>query len=192
MFAPNYGSPDTPPDLRWDPSKTLFMMHFGINDVTIDYLRDDLHLVLSGPIAAYDTLLTRLYTYGARNFLILNVGPVDKNFALKTGETEKTKRLKGNIAQWNEQLQQLRTNLTNTHHDVTAFIFDMNQFLPWLAKNPTNFEATKDLKNTTDVCVEYAFGLGVPPKDSGLPSFEQKHPVCGVPLTQYFWVSTVF
>lgn len=192
MFKPTYTLPDTPNELRWDPDTTLFMIRFGINDVTIDYLRDDMHLVVSEPITSYFYLAQDLYHLGARNFLFLNLGPVDRNFGRNGGNVENVQRLTDNIAEFNKGIAEVKQNLTQMYSDLTAFIFDVHTFLPWLAEDPMRLEASQGLRNTSDICLEYAWGLAGPTPASSKFSFEQSSVGCGVPLEQYFWVSTKF
>ena len=191
-FRPVYASDETPRELHWDSSTTMFMIRFGMNDVTIDYLNEDMHVIVKQSIEMYVELVEELYHLGARNFVFLNLGPVESNFGIHGGNPDNVRTLADNILKFNEQLVEVKQNLTHTHRDVTAFLFDVHKFLPWLEEDTTRMDASRDVKNTTDVCLEYAWGLAPPTSDSGKHPFEQYSPACGVPASEYFWVSATF
>ncbi|KAL8812819.1 MAG: hypothetical protein Q9200_000748 [Gallowayella weberi] len=74
-FLPNYA---TNSGVEWTRSNSLFTVFFGINDVILSYTQRNstLNFLL---IKSYERYVHRLYDAGARNFLFLNVPPIDRS-----------------------------------------------------------------------------------------------------------------
>jgi phospholipase/lecithinase/hemolysin len=93
---------------------------------------------------------------GARNFLFLNVPPVDKSpltasqgAAAQAGEAE-------DIAAFNSALSNLVSNLIKSNPDTTTFLFDAHALFTAILQNPRQFPPTRNLKNLTNYCGAYA------------------------------------
>ncbi|KAI4207919.1 MAG: hypothetical protein LQ346_000256 [Caloplaca aetnensis] len=74
-FLPTYA---TNSGVAWSGSNSLFTVFFGINDVILSYGQRDstLNYLL---IKSYESLVHQLYAAGARNFLFMNVPPIDRS-----------------------------------------------------------------------------------------------------------------
>ncbi|MCJ1241910.1 hypothetical protein MMC14_009916 [Varicellaria rhodocarpa] len=178
-FIPVYAGVDN--GVGWTSVNSLFAAFFGINDVGNSYsgqnatLNDDIFVV-------YARLVDQLYQAGARNFLFLNVPPVN----LSPGTTvngQDTVDLEGaDIEDFNQHIANLATNLSATYPDATVFQFNTNTIFSQILEDPTSYPQTADIANTTGYCVAY---------ENGTPTMDYFDASCGVPVQDYFWLNTL-
>ncbi|KAL9057988.1 MAG: hypothetical protein Q9162_001980 [Coniocarpon cinnabarinum] len=171
---------------EWDTDTTLLIFRFGVNDCMNEYTFPDHVLDVSKDILRYEQVAEILHAAGLRNFLFLNIGPIDENFRNTGGDPARVEILSSNIAKWNAALPAMTSNLTARHSDIHARTFDTHSFFSWLEKNPAEVPATKQLQNTTGICPFYS---AVVPGAPGEKEYQLDFPGCSAPLEQYFWVS---
>ena len=176
-YLPTY-SPK-PSYLSWESNDTLFSIFIGINDIGNSYQTQDATLPAL-IFSALSNIVDQLYLSGARNFLFLNVPPVDlspqtaaQGFSNQSLEAEA-------IVDWNNRIVGLSENLTSTYSDATAFVFDTNSVFKQVLDEPCTFEQTCPYTNTTTYCDVYT---------EGTPSWYTYDAACGVPVDQYFWLN---
>jgi phospholipase/lecithinase/hemolysin len=179
-FLPLYAADEV---LPWKSLDTLFGIFIGINDVGNSYGSLNLSVDLNGLIfAEYASLVEQLYSAGAKNFLFLNVPPVDRS-PLTTAQGANASALEAkDIAYFNSQVSVLATNLTTTHKDATAFVFDTNTLFTQVLDDPQRFPETALYKNTTNYCVGY---------ENGTPTEDYFNATCGIPVNEYFWLNSL-
>ena len=179
-FLPLYAADEV---LPWKSSDTLFGIFIGINDVGNSYGSLNSSVDLNGLIfAEYASLVEQLYSAGAKNFLFLNVPPVDRS-PLTTAQGANASALEAkDIAYFNSQVSVLATNLTTTHKDATAFVFDTNALFTQVLDDPQRFPETALYKNTTNYCVGY---------ENGTPTEDYFNATCGIPVNEYFWLNSL-
>lgn len=100
-------------------------------------------------------MCTQLYGSGARNFLFLNVPPIDRTpGSLVLSDIER--RLQAAyIGEFNFRLGALVYNFVQRYPDATAFSFDTNYLFTQALDNPTRFHETEEYRNTTHYCAAY-------------------------------------
>lgn len=151
-FFPVYGSSS------WKAEDTIFGVFIGINDVGNSYgqgaaatksLNDEI-------FAVYEGLMEMLYNIGGRNFLFLNVPPVDRS-PLTMGQGAASQALeKADIEAFNDRVGQLADQLKDAHSDVNIFTVDTNALFTDVLDKPSSFPQTALYKNTTAYCDAYA------------------------------------
>ncbi|KAL6721295.1 hypothetical protein ACLMJK_000397 [Lecanora helva] len=165
----------------WSSSNTLFSIFFGINDVTNSWAmgNDSLNYEV---IQSYQNLVNTLYNAGARNFLFLNVPPVDRSpGTIEQGPASQAAEA-GYLGRFNFRLGALVHNLGVRHSDTTSFLFDTNFLFTRVLDDPTQFAETAGLRNTTEYCVAY---------ENSTPTMTYFDPSCGIPVNEYFWLNTL-
>ncbi|MCJ1415091.1 hypothetical protein MMC32_001421 [Xylographa parallela] len=178
-FLPVYGTKANV--AGWTADNSLFAAFFGINDVGNSYgAQND---ALNGQIFdIYLKLVNQLYAAGARNFLFLNVPPVN----LSPGTTEYGPgaiALEGlDIADFNDRLAAMAYGFAAANPDATVFQFDTNAIFSAVLTNPASFPATALYKNTTGYCPAYA---------NGTPQPNTFYPNCTYPVNEYFWLNSL-
>ena len=76
-YLPKYSN--HPSFFKWTKKNTLFASFLGINDIGNAYSSANGSSVLAEDIAEYASLMDVVYKSGARNFLFLNVPPVNRS-----------------------------------------------------------------------------------------------------------------
>ena len=121
----------------------------------------------------------KVYAVGARNFLFLNVPPVQRApMTLEYGARDEV--VEGSaIQEWNERLIKVVRQLQKKHTDVTIFALDTYTIFSAVLNNPKIFPQTAGYRNTTSYCEAYA---------NGTPSLTSFNESCGLPVSEYFWL----
>lgn len=179
-FLPLYAATEV---LPWQSADTLFGIFIGINDVGNSYGSLNSSVDLNDLIfAEYASLVEKLYNAGAKNFLFLNVPPVDRS-PLTTAQGANASALEAtDIAYFNSQIDLMVSNLTMAHKDATAFVFDCNTLWNQVLDDPQRFPETAGYKNTTNYCVGY---------ENGTPTEDYFNATCGIPVNEYFWLNSL-
>ncbi|CAD6575220.1 MAG: hypothetical protein ASARMPREDX12_007151 [Alectoria sarmentosa] len=177
-FMPHYGISNHTGAARWNATNSLFTTFFGINDVRRctdqPLTKDDCSEIFESLFAIYAFLLEQLYLTGARNFLILNIPPLDlMPFSRKWGHPVPPRA----VSDWNARLAYLASSLTHVHPDVTVFQFDTHALFTKVIDDPKSYQQTAIYKNTADNCEEYKAA-------SKKNDFDE---VCGMELENYLW-----
>ncbi|KAI4130282.1 MAG: hypothetical protein LQ338_001820 [Usnochroma carphineum] len=151
-FLPTYASNS---GVAWSGSNTLFTVFFGINDVILSYAQRNstLNFLL---IKSYENLVHQLYAAGARNFLFLNVPPIDRSPGILARDTATQESMAGYIGEFNFRLILLVYNLAVHYPDTTVWLFDTNWLFTRLLNNgPGSFSETSSYLNVTGYCAAY-------------------------------------
>ncbi|KAF2170240.1 carbohydrate esterase family 16 protein [Zasmidium cellare ATCC 36951] len=170
QYVPIYSK--HPSYFNWQPQSTLFTIFIGINDVNNGYNLPNKSQLYSQELTEYAQLVDTLYQTGARNFVLLNVPPIDRDpITTETGEAA-VESQKTDIAAWNGKVNSIVKNL-NRKPGVTAFLFDANALYNKVIDEPCSYPETCALKDTSSYCPMYAFGT---------PTWYSKDPQCEYPL----------
>ncbi|KAK5131701.1 hypothetical protein LTR08_000755 [Meristemomyces frigidus] len=179
-FIPVYA--DHPSFFDWQANSTLFATFIGINDVGNAYGEANSSIIYSLIFPEYAGLMDQLYQSGARNFLFLNVPPVDRSpLSVAAGAAAQAIEAR-DIAAWNANVTRLAANLSSTYADATTFVFDTNAAFTQVLDDPCSHPETCPYKNTTDYCPAYA---------NGTPSWYTLNATCIYPVDEYFWLNTL-
>lgn len=176
-FIPYYVDAQT---AGWTSDNSLFSFFFGINDVGNSYYMNN--ATLNGDIfSVYGGLVYSLYQAGARNFLFLNVPPVDQAPLTAANGASAQQQEASDIADFNSRIAQLASTVAS-YADATVFTYDTNALFSQVLQNPAAYPQTAGLKNTTSYCAAY---------ENGTPAVDTFDPSCGVPVNQYFWLNSL-
>lgn len=149
-YLPTYAQ--HPSFFDWKPETTLFAIWIGINDVNLAYNRANSTLTFKLIFDEYTALAEKLYESGARNYLLLNLPPVDRcPMTVATGPAAQQLQ-KTTIEAWNRSLRALETHLKATHPDVTTFFIDTNKIFRGVISDPCSYPSTCAYKNTIWYC----------------------------------------
>lgn len=154
-WFPTYAS--KPASAPWSSDNTLFAIFDGINDVGNSWWRGvPATTTLNAAIfAVYHGLIDELYYAGARNFLFLNVPPVDRAPLTNVQSAANQAEEKADILAWNTGLISMAQYLKADKPDVNVFTVDANALFTEVLDNPKSFPQTAGYKNTTGYCVAY-------------------------------------
>ena len=179
-YLPKYSS--HPRFFNWKADNTLFASFFGINDIGNAYANSNASWVLADDIAEYASLMDQVYQSGARNFLFLNVPPVNRS-PLTVAQGALSQALEASyIHAYNKNITRMAANLSSTYTDATTFVFDTHKIFKQVLNNPCSHPETCPYQNTTDYCVSY---------EDGTPSSYTFYQNCSIPVDQYFWLNTL-
>lgn len=154
QYLPTYGS--APASAPFSSSDSLFAFFIGINDVGNSWWLSNATTLYDQIFAEYGGLLDQVYETGARNFLFLTVPPVNlAPLTLENGDYAIENEGKM-IDVWNEKLKNMTTAFNARHANASnIFIHDTHGVFDKALKDPTAFEQTSGLKNTTGYCTAY-------------------------------------
>lgn len=166
----------------WKPENTLFASFLGINDVGNAYANPNASWVLADTIAEYASLMDEVYQSGARNFLFLNVPPVDRA-PLTEAQGASAETLEADyIEAFNVNITLMAANLSLTYSDATTFVFDTNNIFNQVLDFPCSYPETCPYLNTTDYCFFY---------ENGTTNWYSFNKECKIPVDEYFWLNTL-
>ena len=103
----------------------------------------------------YHGLVDELYYAGARNFLFLNVPPVDRSPLAKLNSVADQAIEKADIAAWNAAVFAMAAAIKQDKPDTNVFTVDTNKYFTEVLDNPASFPQTAGYKNTTNYCTAY-------------------------------------
>lgn len=180
LFLKHLGShPATTP---WRSDNSLFTIFIGINDVGNSYWLGDFDNFHNHLMDVYFGLVDKLYSTGARNFLFINVPPVNRSpLTVAQGDSAITTE-KEALTSYNSKLVErvatLRKDKTKAKSPVWARVFNYSTLFNNILDNGHHY----GLKNTTGFCDKY---------QSGTPAWDTFDPVCGVRVDEYFWLNSL-
>ncbi|KAI0839695.1 carbohydrate esterase family 16 protein [Hypoxylon sp. FL0890] len=186
-FIPGYtgDSPIAPSAPKWTGADSVFAIWIGINDVgnSYDSGAGSSGLLYTKVFEVYSGLVDQLYSSGARNFVFINVPPVDRS-PLTVGQGEDSVEAeKSAIADWNNRVSDTAAALKSNHtDDVNVWVYDSNKIFGEVLDNPSAYEQTAGLKNTTSFCTAY---------QNGTPDENTLTPSCGIAVNEYFWLNNL-
>ncbi|KXH26797.1 fungal cellulose binding domain-containing protein [Colletotrichum salicis] len=152
-FIPNY----TGTNQTWDAESFLFGFFIGINDIGKSYSNGnstDLHPLI---FDKYAKLVEEVYEAGARNFLFLNVPPLERmpRTTQSNAAQERIPLEKSAVEDWNERLNVFVNELREAHGDATMFQYDTYGLFGRVINTPGRYKETAVYKNTTTYCSAY-------------------------------------
>ena len=179
-FFPYYV--ETGANARWNSNNALFCVFIGINDIGNAWYKSNATAIFDATFHVYAGLLDELYHAGARNFLFINVPPV--NLApLTTSQGPSSISAEGAaIEGFNDWISNLAYSVEYTYPDSTVFQFDTHSLFDQVLEYPAAYPQTSGYKNTTAFCVAY---------ENGTPALNTFDPSCGIPVDQYFWLNSL-
>ena len=98
---------------------------------------------------------TQLYTSHARNFLFLNVPPVNRSPLTTSAGPSASALEASSITAFNAALRTLASTFSAAHADATVFLYDTNGLFTAVLDDPRHFPETAGYVNTTAYCVAY-------------------------------------
>jgi phospholipase/lecithinase/hemolysin len=162
---------------RMDKSKALVAVWIGINDIS-----DSSKFTNVSFPAFYDDLIGAVFAQSARpmydagykNFLFVNLPPLDRTAANVVSKTPLPNNTM--IGWWNESLARHSTMFAAKNKGAKTMVYDANKFLNGVLDNPDKYE----IKNTTSYCSNYAN-----------PDVQEHPELHGcLPLDDYFWYNS--
>jgi hypothetical protein len=153
-FMPRYAEAYWTP---WKPDTALFSMFIGINDVMImnsatgsDLVNIDRRLEFM-----HSKLLSSLYGVGARNFLLMTLPPLERVWQPPSTPQEQRDKYETDTIAYNNRVKRVAASLKTEFRDANVFVFDTHTLFNQALDDPTKFEQTKGILNTTDFCPSY-------------------------------------
>ena len=179
-FFPYYVEANT--NANWNSYNALFCVFIGINDIGNTWYRSNASAVFGATFQVYAGLLDELYQAGARNFLLLNVPPVNlAPFTTSQGASAISAEGAA-IEGFNNRISNLAYSVEYTYTDSTVFQFDTHSLFNQVLDYPAAYSQTAGYKNTTAFCAAYK---------NGTPALNTFDPSCGIPVDQYFWLNNL-
>ncbi|KAG9041964.1 hypothetical protein FS837_011514 [Tulasnella sp. UAMH 9824] len=138
QFVANLGP--KPSYAPWTSSNSIFSFFIGINDIGNSYY-------LSGDRSAFsDTLLTayfaqvqKVYDAGGRNFLFINVPPIDRSPLMIGQGSSSTTLEKSVIETYNTKLAAKVSAFQSSHSGTTTWLYNSNAKLTQILNSPTTY-----------------------------------------------------
>jgi len=154
-YLPKYGDADF-----WDPSSTLFAFWIGINDVGNAYgwSNNTSGEVFDSIFSQYSQSIDKVVRTGARNFVLLNLPPVQKTpLTSQQAATnpEIVPREEAAVKDWNNRIDTLASDLQEKNPGVTTMVFDSYSVFSKVLDNPGAYTQTAGYKNLTGYCTLY-------------------------------------
>jgi phospholipase/lecithinase/hemolysin len=157
-FVPTY----VPPGVRaasppWTSSNSLFAVWIGINDVGNSYYEGvNATIPLNQKIfAVYRGLVDELYASGARNFVFLNVPPVDRS-PLMLGQASTSQEMERlDLAAFNGLIEEMAGAMKDQYKEVNVWVYDTHTVFGEVLDNPAAYKQTAGYKNVTAYCEAY-------------------------------------
>lgn len=154
-FMPHYGDGHHPP---WNATNSIFIMFAGVVDlIMMNGVKDvDKLSAINGNLTVvYSKLLNSLYGTGARNFLLLNMPPLERCWQPGEDGPNISEKLKSDGAVYNQRIQQAAKGLKKTFKDTNVFLLDTDKLFNQALDDPKSFPQTSRILNTTEPCMEY-------------------------------------
>ncbi|KAF2397470.1 hypothetical protein EJ06DRAFT_481860 [Trichodelitschia bisporula] len=164
----------------WAPESSLFAIWIGVNDVGNSYWGKNSSLI-DAVFTRYSNLLGELYAAGARNFVFLDVPPLQRTPLTKAGPKEGIPLEEAAVKDWNKRLGAMVDTLRK-RSGVTAWIVSSYTIFDKAMDNPAAYKQTAGLKDTGSFCE--AYGKGTPKPDTKLAD-------CKYKVNEYFWYNNL-
>ncbi|KAL8870591.1 MAG: hypothetical protein Q9174_003396 [Haloplaca sp. 1 TL-2023] len=172
-FVPNYVRKNT---VSWSASNSLFTLFFGINDVNLSWKvrgQGNNDAIFS----SYMEQLEALYLYGARNFLLHNLPPIDRGPHVSRADAALEAPV---INDFNYRMHVMFNQFTSNKEDVSVLLFNTNKLFSEAIDDPSVYPQTAIYKNTTGSCAAYEM--------FELPSMDYYSPSCEHRVNEYLWM----
>ncbi|EJU00788.1 hypothetical protein DACRYDRAFT_108846 [Dacryopinax primogenitus] len=176
-----YFSPP-PSVVPWTSNNTLFTVFIGINDVGNAWQTNNLNqsqpVFFSLLMDRYFQQVNNLYERGARNFLFLNVPPIDRAPLFLAQGNATAMAVQSAISLYNTYLMNRINAMQYLYPDLgSVVVYDTNTLFNTLLDNAGVFL----FSNITGYCGDYA---------NGTPTTTYQVAGCE-PVSTYFWLNTL-
>ncbi|KAL8728840.1 MAG: hypothetical protein Q9181_005204 [Wetmoreana brouardii] len=187
------------PLTTWSASSSLFISFFGINDILASYARAD-PSTTSRIFESYNQNLESLYLSGARNFLILNIPPMDLmplfvsgfqaadlHIPITAGNSTLVRQA---VEAFNGQIPTLVSNFESSHPDAKVFIYNVHALFYTMTASSSSANALtsqyglQPLQNLQTACQYYTT-----PSADYLGQDDYVDGRCGGSVGTYFWLN---
>ncbi|KZT36934.1 hypothetical protein SISSUDRAFT_988434 [Sistotremastrum suecicum HHB10207 ss-3] len=128
-----------PASTPWTSANTLFSVWIGINDIGNSYYNGQGSAFNTILINAYFALVQKLYNSGARNFLFINVPPIDRSPLMLAQPAASQAQEKTAIADFNSQLVNAIASFSADNTGVTTWLWDSNAAFTTVLNSPTTY-----------------------------------------------------
>ncbi|KAL8749912.1 MAG: hypothetical protein Q9199_007397 [Rusavskia elegans] len=180
---------------EWHGDSSLFLFFFGINDNQAVFSKSNYAALTDKVFRVYEEQLNTLYTYGARNFLVMNTPPMEimPDFTGEGGvgtrvSARNRASIKRSVDNFNAHMSSLVVNFRARHPGIAIALFDTHALFTEMQSSlaATNALITQygshRIENLTDACPAYQT------EDLaylGSDNFFLES--CEVPVSAYFW-----
>ncbi|KAL9597486.1 MAG: hypothetical protein Q9219_005119 [cf. Caloplaca sp. 3 TL-2023] len=175
-FAPYYVRKRTS---GWNSSDSLFILFLGLNDANRSWNKKDLR-INDAVFSSYLRSLNQLYRYGARNFVLNDVPPIDRGPHVNKPDASIEAQ---DINDFNYRMTRLFASFTKQHKDVSMSLFNTNKVFSLVIDDPSVYPQTAIYKDTTGSCAAYEQMPG------DLPSMNHFNSACPYPANEYLWLN---
>ncbi|KAL8816386.1 MAG: hypothetical protein Q9191_008341, partial [Dirinaria sp. TL-2023a] len=180
----------------WAAQNSLFAIWFGMNDVMLNNAKPNASAYIDALTESYIGELETLHNAGARNFVLLNIPPLDRipptmpstpTTSLSVRNTtvslylkftpEERRQLKQHIDSFNTAMQTMTNMFRVMYPDSTVWLFDTNDLFNRVLDNPDSYRISSIISYTDRFCAPYA--------QSPDPKLFRRQ--CIVSRDRYFW-----
>ncbi|EIW54084.1 uncharacterized protein TRAVEDRAFT_39742 [Trametes versicolor FP-101664 SS1] len=134
------GAAKKPANAPWTSANSLFSVWIGINDIGNSYyLSGDRDAFSDSLLDSYFGQVEELYNVGARNFLFINVPPVDRSPLMLAQAASAQALEKQVIAGYNSKLSARVAAFKASHTGVSTWEWDSNTAFGTVLDNPTKY-----------------------------------------------------
>ncbi|KAA1470954.1 hypothetical protein DENSPDRAFT_871282 [Dentipellis sp. KUC8613] len=137
---PKKDSPKSAPLLN--PDSTTYLLFFGINDCGSND-SDDLETIVE---TVFDAIHDLYVKAGARNFIIVDVPPVDRS--PQALDSESSAEMEERVRTWNDLLRTQATEFGTSSKEATVLLFSSHQVLMEVLEDPCEFGFSEDDPDT--------------------------------------------
>ncbi|KAI4107838.1 MAG: hypothetical protein LQ339_002448 [Xanthoria mediterranea] len=179
----------------WHGDSSLFLFFFGINDNQAVFEKPNYAALTNRDFQAYEEQLESLYTYGARNFLLMNNPPMDimPDFTGEGGVGTRVsathrQNIKRSVDNFNAHMSSMVVDFGTRHPDVAIAVFDTHALFTQMQSSLAAMNAlttqygSHRIEHLTDACPAYTTV-----NDGSLGDVNFFAESCGVPVSAYFW-----
>jgi len=154
-WFPTYAS--HPSFAPWSSNDTLFAFFDGINDVGNSWWIGDeaMNSLYTNIFAVYRGLVDELYYAGARNFLFVDVPPVDRSPLVLANTPEQQAIEHAALLRWNGLLATMAKAVKKDLTGVNVFTASAWDVFTQVLDNPASYVETAGYKNVTAYCNAY-------------------------------------
>jgi len=176
LFKPTYE--DHPDSFDWTQDNALFIIWIGLND--IHNADDETKEKFPEVHERYKEDLVDLYNLGARNFMLMNIPPIESSPLAET--EERVDDWSRWVEEWNKDVLGLAANITVDYPDTTVFMFDTYKLFTAVMTDPCSHTETCAFRDTTTFCGAYAFGTD---------DWNSKSEECEYRVDEYLWMNDI-
>lgn len=181
----------------WNARNSLFLIYIGVNDVGSTYWSGDFDAFHPILLDEYFRLVDVLYAQGARNFVFLDVPPIELSPGTLVHGEWSIEQERAALLSFNSKLKERVANFTLERRGTWAKVFEDSRVFQKIIDAPEAERLERyGIANVTDYCVAYqryvdlereGVGGGANASDSGTPEWDTYYPECGVSVDKYFW-----